>query len=136
MRSFLLIISLLAPAALIVACESTSSVSKLAEMAPKDLFSGYTQNLGDLGGLLKGVGDSQSAAMALPKAKDLVNNLGAYAEKIQALPPGQVDSLMQEYGPKIEPAMTMVDEQIARLSQNPTYGSALSTALRNIPTLK
>lgn len=126
---------LLGPAAL-VACDSTSSATQLANMAPKDLFSGYTSKLGDLGGLLKGVNDAPSAATALPKAKDLVNGLGAYAEKIQALPPGQVSSLMQQYGSQIDPAMKVVDEQIARLSANPTYGSALTSALKSIPTIK
>jgi hypothetical protein len=32
--------------------------------------------------------------------------------------------------------MKTIDEQIARLAQNPTYGSALTSALKNIPSIR
>lgn len=130
-----LMMSPLALPLVMTGCESTSSVGSLANLNPSELMSGYTSKLGDLGGLLSGVKDSQSAATALPKAKDLVNSLGSYAEQLNALPAGQVDSLMTQYGAQLDPAMAKVDEQIARLANQPTYGSALSSALKSIPKL-
>ena len=135
MRHALLAFSLLLTPVALLGCQSTPSAESLSAMSPADLFSGYTGNLNDLGGLLGGVNDEFSAATSLPKAKDLVTGLSAYAEKINALPPGQFDSLMQQFGPQIDPAMQAVDGQIARLASNPSYGSTITNVLQSIPRL-
>lgn len=119
----------------LVGCETTSSAADLSKLDPSQLMQGYTSKLGDLGNMLKGVNSTENAAMALPKTKDMVSSLGAYAEKIKALPPNQFNSLMSQYGSQLDPAMKTVDDQIARLAQNPTYGSALTTALKGLPRL-
>ena len=135
MRTFILVAALVATPLAFVACSGGPDMASLSKMNPTELMSGYTSKLGDLGGLLKGVNSTESAAKALPKAQDLVSNLGGYAEQIKLLPPGQVDSLLKQYGSQLDPAMKVVDEQIARLAQNPTYGSALSSALGKLPRL-
>ncbi|HMN96904.1 MAG TPA: hypothetical protein PKC43_10440 [Phycisphaerales bacterium] len=135
LASLLLGAALLTMPAALVGCDSASKIDIPASASPNDLMSGYLGKLGDLNGLLSGVGSTGDAAAALPKAKDLVSGMGAYAERLTGLPTAQLDGVLQQFGPQLDSLTGALDSQVARLSQS-SYGSTLASALKSVPRLR